>query len=115
MSGTPLLASPDEAVREDIPYCDHLSSGNGPASSGQTAATYTVKPGDCLLTIAGRFNVDQSTLCKANQLSDQNLLLVGQVLTIPGAVAHEVAEGETLDGIARQFGVSEQELVRANN
>ncbi|WP_161486115.1 LysM peptidoglycan-binding domain-containing protein [Desulfotomaculum copahuensis] len=115
LSGGPLLASPDEAVREDVPYSENLPSGSGSSVGGHTAAAYTVQPGDCLLSIAGRFNVDQDALCKANRIGDQSLLQPGQLLTIPGAVAYQVAAGETLDGIASQYGVSAQELIGAND
>jgi soluble lytic murein transglycosylase-like protein len=54
------------------------------SSSAITAATYVVTAGDTLTSIAGRAGVSVSDLARANHLADPNLILVGQVLAIPG-------------------------------
>ncbi len=45
---------------------------------------YTVQPGDTLGTIAGVYGLAVEDLIAANELSDGNVLEVGQLLTIPG-------------------------------
>jgi LasA protease len=45
--------------------------------------TYTVKSGDTLGQIAQRYSIGLDSLVQVNQLSNPNLLEIGQVLTIP--------------------------------
>ena len=47
--------------------------------------TYTVQPGDTLTGIAAQFGVRLETILKINQITDPNLLEVGQVIILPGA------------------------------
>jgi LysM repeat protein len=103
--------------------------------------TYTVQPGDNLFRIALRFNVSLTTLAQANNISNVNLIFVGQVLTIPsgsdtpaptplpgtprptaaptqppaGGQTYTVQRGDTLNRIAQRFGLTFQVLAQANN
>lgn len=94
----------------------------GPLAS---AGTYTVKPGDTLWRIAQSHNVSVEALQRANNMGDSGVVIVGQVLTIPGAGGaqpsapapprpapaptqaaggqHVVQPGETLYSIATQY------------
>jgi LysM repeat protein len=56
------------------------------SSSAITGASYTVAAGDTLTTIADRAGVPLSDLARVNHLSDPNLILIGQILVIPGRV-----------------------------
>ena len=47
--------------------------------------TYIVQPGDTLYTIAQRFGVSIQDIANANNLTNLNFLLPGQVLRIPVA------------------------------
>lgn len=51
--------------------------------------TYTVQYGDSLNSIARSFSVDTQAILAANDLSNPNLLEVGQVLTIPPATLRD--------------------------
>ena len=54
----------------------------------QIADTYEVQPGDSLSKIAGRFGLSLKDLMAANkQITDPNLIRIGQKLNIPGAAA----------------------------
>lgn len=90
---------------------------------------YTVARGDTLFLIAQRFNTTVAALRAANpQITNQNVLVVGQQLCIPGAAAPPgplppacpggtivtVAPGETMSSIARRFGLGLQQLIAAN-
>ncbi|MCH7811307.1 MAG: M23 family metallopeptidase [Chloroflexi bacterium] len=70
---------------------------------------YTIRPGDSASAIADRFGITLQYLLWNNQeLSNQNLLRAGHQLFIPAAngIVHLVGSGETLDGIARYYGVT---------
>jgi LysM repeat protein len=58
-----------------------IPQGSPPPSSG--GSTYTVQPGDTLYSIAARLGKNVWDIVVANNLSNPNLILVGQVLTIP--------------------------------
>jgi LysM repeat protein len=50
---------------------------------------YTVQPGDTLFAIAQDHGVSLEDLAKANNISDVDLIIVGQVLIIPGTTTSE--------------------------
>ncbi|HJZ47704.1 MAG TPA: LysM domain-containing protein, partial [Roseiflexaceae bacterium] len=56
-----------------------------PTAAPATRRTYTVQPGDTLLSIARQFNTTVPALVKANKLTPQQAdsLRVGQELVIP--------------------------------
>jgi murein DD-endopeptidase MepM/ murein hydrolase activator NlpD len=100
-------------------------------SSGP-AATYTVRRGDTLAEISSRLGVEMDDLARANGLKRPYRLQPGQVLKNPKAKAatpsssrssgaskpaaetYTVKSGDTLFAIANRFGVSVEELRRAN-
>lgn len=92
---------------------------------GQQPGTYTVKSGDSLWNIAKRYNVTVDALKSANKLTT-NVLSIGQVLKIPESVIENnngteseiiyvVASGDSLWAIARQYGVTVDQLKQTNN
>jgi len=95
------------------------SSGTG-TSSGST--THKVCSGESLYLIAQKYGITVEALKQANQLSS-NTIWVGQTLTIPakGSSAsaatnsHLVKTGDTLYLIAKQYGISLSDLLKANN
>lgn len=88
--------------------------------------TYVVQRGDTLAIIAQKFGVSVSDLIQANNITNPDTILVGQTLTIPtsGAAAppstpasrtYTVQPGDTLAKIAVRFGVTVNDLVKAND
>lgn len=76
---------------------------------------YVVKSGDSVYAIARRYGVAMEEIVQANQLSDPNILAVGQALIIPGGQQrHKVLRGQTLYSIAQEHGISLQRLLAAN-
>ena len=61
------------------------SSTSSAASTSSSAMTYTVKSGDPLSSIASSYNTTTSTLTSLNNLSNPNLIYVGQVLKVAGS------------------------------
>jgi len=55
-----------------------------PAAAQSPGPVYVVQPEDTLSSIAARFNVSLNDLMVANNISDPNVLSVGQELVIPG-------------------------------
>ena len=92
---------------------------------GEQSGTYTVQSGDSLWSIAKRYNVTVDALKSANKLTT-NVLSIGQVLKIPRSVIEDnsgteadiiyvVAPGDSLWAIARQYGVTVDQLKQVNN
>ncbi|AIZ01714.1 lysin [Arthrobacter phage vB_ArtM-ArV1] len=90
---------------------------------GGTASQCIVDPGDTLSSIAGQFGVALSDLIKANPGINPDLIYPGQVLnlpgggplSVPGAVSQCIVDaGDTLAGIAAQFGVDLNALIHLN-
>ena len=89
---------------------------------------YRVAEGDTLSVIAERFGVTVDAIAAANAIVDPTQLEVDRILVIPKAgeaftpavpagapaATHTVAEGETLYGIASQYGVTVDALMAAN-
>ena len=55
-----------------------------PAASAQNTASYTVVKGDTLYAISRKYGISIDDLCAANNMSKNNVIWVGQRLTIPG-------------------------------
>lgn len=86
--------------------------------------TYTVKAGDTLYSIAKKYNVTVAALAKANNITNYNLIRVGQVLVIPGTtppppppattVKYTVKAGDTLYSIAKKYNTTVSAIATAN-
>lgn len=88
-----------------------------------TGNTYTVRSGDSLWSIANKYGITVDALKSANGLTN-NLLSVGQVLTIPGGVnqpetgdyqVYTVVSGDTLYSIANRYNTTVDQLISYNN
>lgn len=95
-----------------------------PQSPPQTSptATYTVRSGDTLSGIAGRFGTTVAALVSLNGIKDPNLIFPGQILHLAGTTSapassgrtYTVVSGDTLIGIAQRFGTNYQTLAAFN-
>lgn len=88
--------------------------------SASATASYRVRRGDTLSSIATRFGTTTRRLQGANSLSNPHRLHVGQRLVVPaggdsGATLYRIRRGDTLTHIARRFNTSVQDLKRANS
>ena len=79
-------------------------------------ASYTVRDGDTLYSIAARFGLNFGSIFWANKLVNPRLLHVGQVLRIPpvDGVVYTVRAGDTLESIATRYGVTSAAIADFN-
>jgi len=88
---------------------------------GMVSNTYMVQRGDTLYSIARRLNTTVDELKRINNLDNDNLK-VGQILQIPTEAVYEdeenlytVKRGDTLYSIARDKGITVDEIKALNN
>lgn len=78
-----------------------------------------MQAGDTLSGIATKFGTTVENLVSLNNISDPNLIYVGQVLKLPSSGnssrTYIVQEGDTLSSIATKFGTTVVNLVSLNN
>lgn len=108
-------------------------SSSNTTQQNASIATYTVQSGDTLSAIAEKFGTSYSTLAALNNISNPNLIYVGQVLnlnsqasstanTYAGASrtstasegAYTVKSGDTLSGIGATYGINWQTIAAKN-
>ncbi|WP_214876213.1 LysM peptidoglycan-binding domain-containing protein [Exiguobacterium sp. CH10] len=89
-----------------------------------TTVKYTVKSGDTLYKIATMYNTTVAKIAAANNITNVNLISVGQVLIIPGTtvtppptttVKYTVKSGDTLYKIATMYNTTVAKIATANN
>jgi len=134
------LRSPNQirvGQRLKIPgYTPRLPAEPPPSSAPATARSapepapaagvYRVRRGDTLASIARKFGVSARDLAVINRIKNANQIHPGQVIELPGgsltarpedrshAGTYTVRSGDTLDVIAKKFGVSVGELSAHN-
>lgn len=107
-------------------------------STTTNSNTYTVKSGDTLSGIAGKFNTTYTQLAQLNHISNPNVIRVGQVLTLHQTAAqntttsqqeskqnkqvttvangtYTVKSGDTLSQIAARFNTTTSALASTNH
>ena len=118
------------------------SSGVTNASGNNATEFHVVRRGDNLSNIAQKYSLSIADLLKLNNLSNRSVLRPGQKIRVRGTesvdrsanqskkakakqiavkkivkkskVVHKVRRGETLDAIAKRYGVSMPKIVKAN-
>ena len=97
----------------------------GLAAPLRQGITHVVRPGDTLTSLAVRYGTSVEAILAANDLSDPNLIVVGQRLRIPLPVGsgeekeavplvHVVQPGETVSALASRYGTTVAAIARAN-
>lgn len=95
-----------------------IPEGNMPPEE-EINILYTVKRGDTLSQIARSYGVTVNEIASQNGIQNPNLIYVGQTLTIPTQISNStiiyiVKRGDTLSEIARNYGVTVNEIVSQN-
>lgn len=101
-----------------------ISSGGGTTPPPTTSSKYTVKSGDTLYAIAKKYGLSVQQIVAANNIKNANLILPGQVLTLPGKSDsnvpsptikyHTVRPGDTLYAISKRYNVPIQKIATTN-
>lgn len=107
------------------PVASHAAS----VKTAAVPATHTVRAGETISAIAGRYGLSTVSVLTANGLGWSTLIHPGQTLVLPGAAAaastastsptatagrYTIAKGDTIESIAERFGVRQQALLDAN-
>ena len=118
-----IYSQPDERTRLiPVTPLQQESDSKGMGGSKETSSRldlHTVRRGDNLYTLSRTYGVDMETLISVNNLNSSTLA-IGQMLKIPknqrkDDVVHRVKRGETLWGIAKQYGVTVKDLKSSND
>ncbi len=116
-----LLAIPDDRSFK-IKYTDEEGDTISFTWDGfDLSVTYMISD-DSYWDIAIKFNISLTELLKKNRLTENDVLSIGQELTIPSeydfdytqVVEHRIKAGECLSVIADQYGVSAADIARFN-
>jgi len=96
------------------------------SSNEQREITYTVVRGDTLSKIALEYGTTVNSLVSLNNISNPNLIYVGQKIIVVTAeeedvlhdcshIIYQIKWGDSLTSISKRFGVSVQSIVDENN
>lgn len=96
------------------------SEPSQPSTPQISETTYTVVAGDTLSGIANRYGTTYQELARTNNISNPNLIYVGQVIKISGTSntqnyqTYIVKKGDTLSAIAKKYGTTYQKIANDN-
>lgn len=77
---------------------------------------YTIQSGDTLSSIGQQFKISIDALKYVNNLTDNSVLTVGDVITVPpvSGLVHKVEDGDSLESIAEKYDVPAQAIADFN-
>lgn len=90
---------------------------NPTTSASTSEEKYIVKKGDTLSGIANKYGTTYQELAKYNNISNPNVISVGQVIKIPTTkkeVTYTVKKGDTLSSIAAKYNTSWEYIYNDN-
>jgi peptidoglycan endopeptidase LytE len=85
LAATNHIANPNLIYPGQVLIVSGSSPGHTPSSPTATSATYTVRSGDTLASIAARFGTTYQALAAINGISNPNIIYAGQVLRLSGS------------------------------
>lgn len=103
----------DEAEEEAVATPEPEPAAPAVKTGDTLWSSYTVKSGDVLSKISGRFGVSNAVLIKKNNLKG-DMIRLDQVLQVPVKARHTVASGETIDAIAKKYRSDSDDILKAN-
>ena len=104
------LISNDTPLTADVPIVD---IPDVPVHQVKSAiATYKVKSGDTISSIADSFGISVNTIVWANNLDRAGKLTIGKTLAIlpVSGITYTVRRGDTIDGIAKKYSAETRDI-----
>lgn len=125
---TPHVAQPEASAVSTVLY-EHLDPAGEYDVIGESISTapdqfsrmevteYTLKPGDTLLGLAVRFDLNMGTIISFNQIEDVRRMQAGDTYRIPDrdGILYTVRRGDSLSEIASEHNVDVDSILDANN
>lgn len=104
--------TPSSAVATSLDFSDYGIQTQRSEKPRDQVVTYKAVKGDTLSTIADKFGVSANTIRWENDLTNDDIA-IGQELKIPPVtgIVHKVAEGETIQSIAKKYKTDAQKIV----
>lgn len=112
-----ILVDTNEELLGDVAIIPPRREGASDPDSEGDVILYTVQIGDTLSTIAAKHNITTATLFWANEIEDVDDIKPGDTIFVlpESGVKHKVKSGETIDKIAKEYKVEEQEIIAYNS
>lgn len=139
LNGVPSTIALKPGDTLSVPATVASPSARKGSTSRQATVSYTVKPGEGLIALASRYGMSVEALAELNDTDPQRSLMVGEKIRVPrGApeaddppaaktperkparsaepttVSYTIRRGESLQAIARRYGLSSTELASLN-
>ncbi len=104
--------TPSSAVATSLDFSDYGIQTQVSQKPRDQVITYKAVKGDTLSTIADKFGISADTIRWENDLTSDDVA-IGQELKIPPVtgIVHKVAEGETIQSIAKKYKTDPQKIV----
>lgn len=99
---------------------ESINESSRNVASNDEGATYKVRRGDNLISIAKRYNISLRDLMKENNIRRSNHIRIGQTLSIPGVgevdptETYRVKRGDNLYELARRYHTSISKILKLN-
>ncbi|MFA5249421.1 MAG: peptidoglycan DD-metalloendopeptidase family protein [Candidatus Paceibacterota bacterium] len=109
---SPVFVKPQTLAAMIVSQEDSGDSENGEKDIIQ----YTVKDGDTITSLSGKFGISAETILWANELKKGSPIKTGQKLVIlpVSGVMHIIEEKETLSQIAKSYSAKQDEIISFN-
>jgi murein DD-endopeptidase MepM/ murein hydrolase activator NlpD len=116
---SPTLSFKNNAVlgfSASVALSTSTSSGALSQSFNNAVFSYTVQENDTLGSLAQKFSVDVNTIVWANSLTSTELVPGDHLVILPvSGVLHEVAQADSLESIAKTYGVVQERIALVNS
>ncbi len=115
LDGSAVVAPANPIADQQIPSDDTPSTVQEVVPATEPAI-YTIQEGDTLAGIAEKFNISISTILWANGLSGDDIIKIGDHLTIlpTSGILHTVKSGDTVSALAKKYDVDSKKIIAYN-
>jgi surface antigen len=106
----------DDVVLSQGGFIMKMSTSSVDAPVRRDVSYYTMKPGDTVQAVAGRFGLTSDTLRWANSIADVTSVIPGERMVVPpvNGILVKVQSNTDLHGLAIQYHVNVQDIIDFN-